>query len=82
MFGTFLFSESQTQFVVMYACSSNSQCLVFAIGYMPQTSMYTPGSVGPFTPTQQQAAGYAGPAAGSFIGTSAPSANLSSGFGR
>jgi len=42
--------------------------------------MYTPGSASPFTPTQQQATGYAGPAAGSFIGTSAPSANLSSGI--
>ena len=43
--------------------------------------MYTPVSAGPFTPTQQQqAAGYAGPAAGSYIGTSTPSANLPSGY--
>ena len=50
------------------------------VGYMPQTSMYAPVSAGPFTPTQQQTAGYAGPpAAGSYIGTSTPSANLPSG---
>jgi len=54
--------------------------LMFVIGYMPQTSMYTPVSAGPFTPTQQQTAGFAAPAAGSYIGTSTPSANLSSGF--
>jgi len=43
--------------------------------------MYTPVSAGPFTPTQQQqAAGYAGPATGSYIGTSTPSANLPSGY--
>jgi len=53
---------------------------MFVIGYMPQTSMYTPVSAGPFTPTQQQTAGFAAPAAGSYIGTSTPSANLSSGF--
>jgi len=52
---------------------------VLLTGYMPQTSMYTPVSAGPFTPTQQQAAGYAGPAASSYIGTSTPSANLTSG---
>jgi len=56
------------------------QQLVFVTGYMPQTSMYTPVSAGPFTPTQQQAACYGGPAAGSYIGTSTPSANLSSGY--
>jgi len=50
------------------------------LGYVPQTSMYTPISAGPFTPTQQQAAGYAGPAASSYIGTSAASSNLSSGL--
>jgi len=42
--------------------------------------MYTPVSAGPFTPTQQQATGYAGPAVGAYIGTSTPSANFSSGF--
>jgi len=42
--------------------------------------MYAPVSAGPFTPTQQQPAGYAGPAAGSYIGTSTPSANLPSGI--